>query len=156
MQPSNDSNFLADILLFGAVGFWACVLWSMQGIKNSYKENSTLGIIGNIIFKSCSATVLSVGTVLLLPDTFMDVTITDQIRVGIAVVMAVFGQGIIDVILRRKFGLTIADLLNKDDIAKIHAQLDEQEKNDHIAPNSMSGHSVNITKKKDINVTKSE
>lgn len=106
------------------VCFFASFFWGLQRIKNGYKGQNTLQIIGNLIFTSLGAVVLGYGCVLLLPYIYPEVT--PNIEMGVAIIVAIFGQKILDVYLMKKFGLKTFDLMNQDDIDHINIHMKEQ------------------------------
>lgn len=126
-----DISSLGDIWVFGAIGFIACFLWGLQGLKNGYKEGSLTHALGSIFFRSCGAIVLSVGTILLLPQEIQGVQITQDIKIGIAIAMGVFGQGLLDYYLKKKFGLTTLDLMDKSDMDHVRSKMDEADRDKH-------------------------
>lgn len=99
-------------------------------IKNGYKLNSALAIIGNQIFTSLGATVIGFGTILILPLVAPD--ITSDVKLGIGIVSSIMGQNILNLVLVKYFGLHVVDLMNKEDMDRIYDAMDEHSRKKHL------------------------
>ena len=154
-QVPRMNNFFAEhseaffqMLMCAGAAFIASLFWSLQKIKNGYKEQTKLQVFGNIVFKALSATVLSVTIVLLLPLEIkgLDITLTTELKLGISMFMAIFGQGVLDVFLRKKFGLSIYDLENAADRQHVQERLSKQGVQNDIQGNNTEGSGDSISK----------
>ena len=112
-----------------AAGFIASFFWGLRRIKNGYKQNGVLSVLGNLIFTSLGSMMLGFGVVLVLPHFYSDVT--PSIELGVGILVSIMGQKIIDIFLMKKFGLATVDLMNREDVSSIRSRMTEEDRIQH-------------------------
>ena len=128
-QASSFLDVLRAMWPVMTVGFFASFFTGLQRIKNGYKGQSLLAVIGNQIFTSLGAMVIGFGVVLCLP--MINPELGADSKLGIAILASILGQNAINLILIKYFGLKTLDLMDKDDIDHIHNSMSYHDRLQH-------------------------
>ena len=112
-----------------AACYISAFFWGLRRIKNSYKHQNILSVLGNLLFTSLSSMVLGFGSVLVLPYFYADVT--PGLEIGVGILVSIMGQKIIDIFIMKKLGLSTVDLMNRDDVSAIRDRMTEKDRIEH-------------------------
>lgn len=131
MNIDNSSSNWQELLYYCAVSFIFSFFWLCRFIKASYKRTTLKLILINNFFRSLSAIAISVCTSLFLPETFNGITITPNIKLGIVIVTAIYGESILCSYLEKRFGFKTIDPMDKNDLLGLHEKLSETQRMKH-------------------------
>lgn len=132
----NESRHAAEYLEWFR-GIWplallACVLAFLVAaghIKRSYRQRSLREVVVNLIWSGLVGGSMAVGAVALLPLAVPDPT--RGMEIGVAVFVGLFGFKGVDAFLRRKWGLSVVNLMDPDDINDIRKVMSPSQQEEH-------------------------
>lgn len=91
--------------------------WSR--VRNSYKTRTRGEFFIQLLISSITTAIIAIGTTLLLPVVLPESMLTYEIKLGITLYICVFGIKGLDMLARKKFGFSIVDTNDAQDVAKV-------------------------------------
>lgn len=142
-EESHVSAYIQILKDFGPLAAAAGALTLALGfhyVKRSYLQRTPLYVIGNLLFSALMAALL-VLCVLCLAEWILP-PLSPRLELGIAMFIGIFGVKGIDYVLRKKWKLSIVDLMNPQDINEIRLKMPVEARRQHLAQCPFKGDGI--------------
>lgn len=143
LEVSHFNEYLQILKDFGPLAAIAAAITLAVGlhyVKRSYLQRTPLYTIGNLLFSAFMAAVLVI-CVLCLAEWLLP-PLSAKLELGIAVGIGIFGVKGIDYYLRRRWKLSIVDLMNPSDINEIRLKMPQEARRQHLAQCPFKGDGI--------------
>lgn len=140
---SHINEYLQIFKDFGPLAVLAAGITFALGfhyVKRSYLQRTPLSTLGNLLFSALMAALLVI-CVLCLSEWLLP-PLSAKLELGIAVFVGIFGVKGIDYYLRRKWKLSIVDLMNPQDINEIRLKMPQEARRKHLEQCPFKGDGV--------------